>query len=177
MLIDMALCAIQMPYQTLRQFQYELHTLRANMNKFLDIFEKAIVIVLIAIMIILIIISTLVLGYKIVQHIQSSPGFIPVDIDLLDIFGYVLLILIGLELLETIKAYLSEHIFHVEVVLEVAMIAVARKVILLDYKEYPSLTIFAIAALILALAIGYYLEKRSRSYTPQTRNEKESLTS
>jgi len=147
------------------------------MNKFLDTFEKIIVIVLIVIMIILIIIATLVLGFSIVRHVLSSPGYLPVDVDLLDVFGYVLLILIGIELLETIKAYLSEHVFHVEIVLEVAMIAVARKVILLDYKESPSLTIFAIAALILALAIGYYLEKRSRYINPQVETSKESISS
>ena len=137
------------------------------MNKFLNIFEKTIVAVLIVIMVLIIILATVVLASSLVRHLITSPGDLPGDIELLDIFGYVLLILIGIELLETIKAYLSEHVFHVEVVLEVAMIAVARKVILLDYKEYSGITILAIAALILALAVGYYLEKRSRYNNPQ----------
>ena len=137
------------------------------MNKFLSIFEKTIVIVLTLIMVLLIVLATLVMGYTLVSYIFTSPGYLPVDVDLLDIFGYVLLILIGIELLETIKAYFSEHVFHVELVLEVAMIAVARKVILLDYKEYPPLTILAIAGLILALAVGFYLEKRGRYQTSQ----------
>jgi uncharacterized membrane protein (DUF373 family) len=137
------------------------------MNRFLNLFEKAIVAVLIVIMILIIIVATVVLGYTLIRHLTSSPGYLPGEIELLDLFGYVLLILIGIELLETIKAYLSEHVFHVEVVLEVAMIAVARKVILLDYKEYSGLTILAIAALILALAVGYFLEKRTRRYNPQ----------
>ena len=137
------------------------------MNKFLNIFEKTIVAVLIVIMVLIIILATVVLASSLVRHIFTSPGYLPGDIELLDVFGYVLLILIGIELLETIKAYLSEHVFHVEVVLEVAMIAVARKVILLDYKEYSGLTILAIAALILALAVGYYLEKRTRQYNSE----------
>jgi uncharacterized membrane protein (DUF373 family) len=138
------------------------------MNKYLNLFEKTIVIVLILIMVLIIILATVVLGSSLVRHVFTSPGYLPGDIELLDVFGYVLLILIGIELLETIKAYLSEHVFHVEIVLEVAMIAVARKVILLDYKEYSGFTILAIAALILALAVGYFLEKRSRHYDPQT---------
>ncbi len=138
-----------------------------TMNKFLSRFEKTIVVVLTLVMVLIIILATIVLGYSILRHVTTSPGNLPGDVELLDIFGYVLLILIGIELLETIKAYLSEHIFHVEVVLEVAMIAVARKVILLDYKEYSGLTILAIAALILALAVGYYLEKRTRHYNPK----------
>ena len=140
------------------------------MNKFLNIFEKTIVAVLIVIMVLIIILATVVLASSLVRHLITSPGDLPGDIELLDIFGYVLLILIGIELLETIKAYLSEHVFHVEVVLEVAMIAVARKVILLDYKEYSGFTILAIAALILALAVGYYLEKRTRHYNSQLEN-------
>ena len=139
-----------------------------DMNKILAIFEKAIVIVLIVIMVLIIILATLVLGFSLLRAVLGSPGYLPADVELLDIFGYVLLILIGVELLDTIKAYLSERVFHVEVVLEVAMIAVARKVILLDYKEYPSMTVLAIAALILALAVGFYLERRSRRYHPQT---------
>jgi uncharacterized membrane protein (DUF373 family) len=140
-----------------------------SMNKFLNLFEKAIIAVLIIIMVLIIIIATIVLGSTLIRHIITSPGNLPGSIELLDVFGYVLLILIGIELLATIKAYLSEHVFHVEIVLEVAMIAVARKIILLDYKEYSGLTILAIAALILALALGYYLEKRARQYnSPST---------
>ena len=137
------------------------------MKKFLNIFEKTIISILIIIMVLIIVLATIVLGSTLVRHAIASPGYLPGDVELLDIFGYVLLILIGIELLETIKAYLSERVFHVEVVLEVAMIAVARKVILLDYTEYSGLTILAIAALMLALAVGYYLEKRARHYNSQ----------
>jgi uncharacterized membrane protein (DUF373 family) len=119
-------------------------------------------------MVLIIILATIVLGSSLLRHIIILPSSLPADVELLDIFGYVLLILIGIELLDTIKAYLSEHVFHVEVVLEVAMIAVARKVILLDYKEYSALTILGIAALILAIAVGYYLEKRGRYLNMQT---------
>ena len=54
---------------------------------------------------------------------------------LLEYFGYVLLVLIGVELLDTIRAYLQEHVVHVEIVLEVALIAVARKIIILELKD------------------------------------------
>jgi hypothetical protein len=41
-------------------------------------------------------------------------------------------------------------------------IAIARKIIILDVKTMPSLTLIAIGFIIIALAIGYYLIKRSR---------------
>jgi uncharacterized membrane protein (DUF373 family) len=133
------------------------------MDGFLKIFEKFIVIVLILLMVMIIVVATFVTGSAIVRYIFSSPNYLIDDIELLDVLGYILLILIGIELLETVKAYLDDHIIHVEVVLEVALIAVARKVILLDYKEYSGLTVLAMAVLIIALSIGFYLEKHSRN--------------
>ena len=55
-----------------------------------------------------------------------------------------LLVLIGVELLETVKMYLAKKTVHVEVVFTVAMIAIARKVIILDVKELFSLTLIGI---------------------------------
>jgi uncharacterized membrane protein (DUF373 family) len=72
-----------------------------------------------------------------------------------------MLILIGIELLETIKAYLTEKVVHSEIVLEVALIAITRKVIILDVKAYDGLTILGVAALIVSIAVAYYFLKRS----------------
>jgi uncharacterized membrane protein (DUF373 family) len=81
---------------------------------------------------------------------------------LLEIFGYFLLVLIGEELIETLKAYLKKDVIHVRVVLEVALIAVARKVIIEEPNNLPSLTLFGIAALILALGIASYFERQAK---------------
>jgi uncharacterized membrane protein (DUF373 family) len=72
-----------------------------------------------------------------------------------------MMILIGLELIETIKVYLVEEMVHVEVILLVAIIAVARKVIVLDVKLLPPLSLIGVAAIILALSGGYFLLKRA----------------
>jgi uncharacterized membrane protein (DUF373 family) len=125
-------------------------------------FERLIVLALILMMVVVILLATIELGWIIWQDILTPPLFM-LDIDeLLDIFGFFLLILIGIELLETIKAYLTDHIIHVEIVLEVALIAIARKVIILDPKELPALTLLGIAALIVTLASAFYLEKHAR---------------
>ena len=71
-----------------------------------------------------------------------------------------LLILIGIELLETIKAYLQDKVVHSEIVLEVALIAIARKVIILDLKEYDSTVIIGIAALIITISGAYYIVRQ-----------------
>ena len=132
------------------------------MDRYLKWFERLVVLALVAMMAVIILLSTVELGWIIIQDIITPPYVLPGITELLDIFGFFLLILIGIELLETIRAYLVEHIIHVEIVLEVALIAVARKVIILDVKEYPSLTILAIAALILALSVAFLIERRAR---------------
>ncbi len=133
------------------------------MDRYLKWFERMVVLALVVMMAVIILLSTVELGWIIIQDIITPPYVLPGITELLDVFGFFLLILIGIELLETIRAYLVEHIIHVEIVLEVALIAVARKVIILDVKEYPSLTILAIGALILALSVAFLLERRARS--------------
>ncbi len=106
--------------------------------------------------------STVHLGWLIIEETLQPPRFlIPVQ-GLLDIFGYFLLVLIGVEILETLKAYLKKDVIHVRVVLEVALIAVARKVIIEEPNTVSSLTLLGIAALILALGVAVYLERQGQ---------------
>jgi uncharacterized membrane protein (DUF373 family) len=81
--------------------------------------------------------------------------------ELRPVFSGFLLILIGLELMKTISMYLAEHVVQVEVVLTVAMIAVARHAIEIDYGNAGIGELAGTAALVLALAAGYYLYRRS----------------
>ena len=122
------------------------------MLELLKKFEKAVTVTLVVMMAIVLLLATIELGWIIVKDIITPPVFLLEINELLDIFGLFLLVLIGVELLETIKAYLKESVVHFEVVLTVAMIAIARKVITLDVKDLPAMTLVGIAAIIVALA-------------------------
>jgi uncharacterized membrane protein (DUF373 family) len=131
-------------------------------RNYLDTFQKIIITVLTALMGLVVLLATLELVYIIALDILSPP-FILLDAnELLSIFGYFLLILIGIELLETFRIYLQEHAINVQVVFLVAMIAIARKVIILEVDEIQSLTLIGIGFIIIALAAGYYLVKKSQ---------------
>ncbi len=130
------------------------------MTRWLRTFEHTIIRALILMMAVIILISTIELGYLLVKDIVSPPIFFFEIDELLELFGFFLLILIGVELLETIKAYLQDKVVHSEVVLEVALIAIARKVIILDLKEYDTTVLIGIAAMILAIAGAYYILRR-----------------
>jgi uncharacterized membrane protein (DUF373 family) len=130
------------------------------MEPHLKKFEKIIVLSLIGMMVVVILLTTVELGWILIKDIITPPILLLDITELLEIFGFFLLVLIGVELLETIKAYLKKGVIHVEIVLEVALIAIARKVIILNPKEYASLTLLSMAALIVALAVAYRLMKR-----------------
>lgn len=131
------------------------------MLKFLEKFERVIVILLVAMLTLVIVLSTLELAWIIFQDMITPPILILDIRKLLDLFGFFLLILIGIELIESIQTYLTEKVVHTETVLMVAIIALARKIIILNTKEYPGETLIGLALLILALAVAYYLVKRA----------------
>jgi len=109
--------------------------------------------------------STAHLGVLIWQEILKPPRWLIAVQGLLEIFGYFLLVLIGVELLETLKAYVRKDVIHVRVVLEVALIAMARKVIIEEPNTVPGVTLFGIAALILALGIAFFFERQAKRET------------
>ncbi len=76
---------------------------------------------------------------------------------LIEIFGLFLNILIALELLENITAYLKKHIVQVELVVVTALIAVARKIIIFDTSKYEKTDLMALAFSSFALSISYLL--------------------
>ncbi len=125
-------------------------------------FQNAVLILLTWMMALVVFLATAELFYIVTKEIVSPP-LILLGIDqLLEIFGYFLLVLIGIELLETFRIYLAEKVINVQVVLLVAIIAIARKVIILDVTKLPSITLIGIAAIVVSLSAGYYLVKKSQ---------------
>ena len=109
-----------------------------------------------------VLLATFELGWLIVKDALTPPLFLLEIDELLELFGQFLLVLIGLELIHSVKIYIEQREYHLEAVLAVALIAVARKIITLDAKELPEGTLLGIAAIVVALVLGYYLMQRSR---------------
>ncbi|MFN6562292.1 MAG: phosphate-starvation-inducible PsiE family protein [Nostoc sp. ChiSLP01] len=79
------------------------------------------------------------------------------NITLYKIFGLFLNILIALEILENITGYLRKHVIQVELVIVTSLIAVARKIIILDLEKVPGIDIIGLGIAILALSISYLI--------------------
>lgn len=78
-----------------------------------------------------------------------------------EVFSGFLLILIGIELMKTVVMYLQSHVLHVEVVLTVAIIAIARHTIDLDIEGANPFLLMGIGLMLLALSVGYYYFRRA----------------
>ena len=128
---------------------------------YLSKFQNILIVVLVWMMSIVVLSTTMELAFILANDFMTSPPLLNIN-ELLDVFGYFMLVLIGIELLETLKIYATERAINVQVVFLVAMIAIARKVIILDVHETPSLTLIGIAFIIIALSAGYYLVKKSQ---------------
>jgi uncharacterized membrane protein (DUF373 family) len=128
-------------------------------------YEKVMIQVLMVMMAIVLGLAALDLGWLIIKDILQPPLFLLSIDHLLEIFGLFMLVVIGIELLETLmKTYITQDQPHYEVVLSVAIIAIARKVIILDLKQVGSLSLIGIASIVIALTVGYFLMKRSHPH-------------
>ena len=124
-------------------------------------FEKMVIFFLVIMMALVLLLATVELGWIILKDIITPPLFLLEVEELLEIFGLFMLVVIGVELLETItKTYLDQATDHARIVMAVALIAISRKVIILDMKEHSGIELLGMAAIILALSLGYYLIKR-----------------
>ncbi|MEA5551086.1 phosphate-starvation-inducible PsiE family protein [Anabaena cylindrica UHCC 0172] len=83
---------------------------------------------------------------------------------LFKVFGLFLNILIALEILENITAYIQKHVLHVELVIVTSLIAVARKIIILDLGKVSGIDIIGLGTAVLALSISYFIIRVSRPY-------------
>lgn len=90
------------------------------------------------------IIKTLPVGVLHIEHI-------------LTVLGAFIAVLIAIEVFNNIIVYLKADTVHIKLVLSTALIAISRKVIILDYANIAPTYIFATAALVVATAIAYWI--------------------
>jgi uncharacterized membrane protein (DUF373 family) len=132
------------------------------MMGYLKKFERALVGLLILMLALVVLLSVVELGRVLLRDMLTPPRFVLEIGQLLEIFGLFLLVLIGIELLETVKKYYTDGCVDIDVILSVALIALARKIITMNPKEYDPLTLVGMAAIILSLVVGFWIVRKSR---------------
>ncbi len=99
-------------------------------------------------------------AWEIYQKLRTPPVMLMSINDILATFGAFMAVLIAIEIFINITIYLRDDIIHVKIVMATALMAIARKVIILDFDIITPDYIFATAALVFAMSIGYWLVVR-----------------
>jgi len=96
-----------------------------------------------------------------------TPPVLLLDInDIFYTFGGFMAVLIAVEIFINIRLYLGTNIFPVQLVVATALMAIARKVIVLDFEQITPMYLLGIAATTLALGITYWLLRKSSAGKP-----------
>ncbi len=120
-------------------------------------FEGVVVRLLLLLLMLVVVVSVFDLGWLLYRDFVRSRESLLDPEEMFGLFGSFLLVLVGLELMSTLKAYLLRGVVQVEVVLEVALIAVAQKIIILDTSRVGPIVVFGVATLVLTLSIAFRL--------------------
>ncbi len=130
------------------------------MIKIMRKFEKAVALVLAVILAVIIVLSTIHLASTVVTECLKQPYFLFDIHKLREFLGILISVVIAVELLDTVRVYFDESAVKIEVIFLIAMMALAREVIILDLPKIEGATLVGVAAIIAALSGGYFLIRR-----------------
>jgi uncharacterized membrane protein (DUF373 family) len=80
--------------------------------------------------------------------------------DITQIFSFSLAPIVAMALFKNITLYIRKDMIHIKLVLATALMAMARKIIIFDFKEITPPYVLATATVVLALGITYWLIQR-----------------
>ena len=140
-------------------------TFQSMRERFMGMFERVVVGGLLIILGIAVLLGLITLYVLLARNTATRVGEITDASMLLAamqmVFGGVLAVLLGLELMETIRRYDAEHHVRVEVVFFVGLIALGRHVIQMDLAHASLGELVGTSALIIALSAGYFMVRRA----------------
>ncbi|HCH5588658.1 TPA: phosphate-starvation-inducible PsiE family protein [Vibrio parahaemolyticus] len=108
-------------------------------------------------MVFVIIMGVIDVSWILYKKLTSPPFFILTISDMLATFGAFMAVLIAIEIFINITIYLRENVIHVKIVMATALMAIARKVIIIDFDTLSAMYLIGIAAVMISMSIGYWL--------------------
>ena len=153
-------CAGTTPESPMR-LKDEISDLRLQFQPmtFYQKFEHISILILSGIIAIVVAFSIWHLALRVLGSILTS-GFDPTDYDVFQaVFGMIFTVIIALEFKRSllVVAERQTSVVQVRAVVLIALLAVVRKLIILDLKTTDAMQLFALAAAILALGLVYWL--------------------
>lgn len=99
-------------------------------------------------------------GWTLYEKLMTPPHYILTISDMLATFGAFMAVLIAIEIFINITIYLRDNVIHVKIVIATALMAIARKVIILDLDTTPAEYLWGIALIVVAVSIAYFVVQR-----------------
>jgi uncharacterized membrane protein (DUF373 family) len=99
-------------------------------------------------------------GKAIFEHDDGSDRLLVTKEQTRQVLPVFFNILIAIELIDTFNIYIKEHSIKVQSILLIGLMAIGRKLLILDIGHSEGLQNVGLAAIILALSLGYYLVKK-----------------
>jgi len=88
----------------------------------------------------------------------STPPLLHLSVsEIFGVFGAFMVVLIAIEIFINIRLYLGSNVLPIKLVIATALMAIARKVIVLDITETEAVYVYAIGVVTLALGATYWL--------------------
>ncbi len=95
--------------------------------------------------------------YVLYQQLSKPPIFILTISDLFKLFAAFLVVLIAIEIFQNITLYLRSDVIPLKLVVATALMAISRKIIIIDFNEVSFMYILASATVVISLGITYFL--------------------
>ncbi|EWG98132.1 membrane protein [Halomonas sp. BC04] len=116
--------------------------------------------VLSILMVLVIIWGVIDVVYMLYTRLMTPPFMLFEVSDIFAIFSAFMVVLIAIEIFINIRLYLGTNMLPIQLVIATALMAIARKVIIMDTDYVTAMEIMAIAAVVLALGITHWLVTR-----------------
>ena len=144
------------------QWQERFRRARAEwmLLTFYERFEQVVILILTGLIALVVVFAVWNLALKIFHAVLAPQSFDPTDYSVFQaIFGAIFTVIIALEFKRSllVVAERQESIVQVRTVILIALLAIVRKLIILDLASTDALQLFALAAAILALGAVYWL--------------------
>lgn len=141
--------------------------------KILKYFERAVIWCLVIMLAVVIFFSLLQVAFGLVGTLFFHPETLFDVDDLFSMLSSIFMVLIAMELFETVKMYIQKKGIYVELIIDVAIIALARKIIIFDYSPNNISILYGVAAAMIALGCVRYICKKTSNHCEVCELEKE----
>jgi uncharacterized membrane protein (DUF373 family) len=129
-------------------------------------FEHIIILILTGLIAVVVVAAVWTLILKIFLSLVLAGGFDPSDYSAFQaVFGMIFTVIIALEFKKSLLVVAERHesVIQIRAVIMIALLAVCRKLIILDVAKADAMHVVALAGAILALGLVYWLIRDQRS--------------